>query len=124
MWLGKATGSWRDGNDHGGGVMAAFGVDGSKLEWPTYCEVADPFETRVAETILASVHVRAHQTAGHMNASDLTVTLQTIAGIGRATTHFGHEADMLVAKYLLHCFWYAKESGWADYRNQCAAVIA
>jgi len=26
--------------------------------------------THVAETILASVHVRAHQQAGHMNASD------------------------------------------------------
>jgi len=29
------------------------------------------FGTRVAETILASVHVRAHQLAGHMDASDL-----------------------------------------------------
>ena len=27
--------------------------------------------TRVAETILASVHVRTQQKAGHMNASDL-----------------------------------------------------
>ena len=29
------------------------------------------FGTRVAETILASVHVRARQQAGHMDASDL-----------------------------------------------------
>jgi hypothetical protein len=38
------------------------------------------------------------------------------------TTYFGHEADVLVAKYLLHCFWYAKESGWAGYQR--GAVIA
>ena len=34
-------------------------------------QVALLFGTRVAETILASVHVRAHQQAGHMDASDL-----------------------------------------------------
>ena len=34
-------------------------------------KVADLFGTRVAETILASVHVRTQQKAGHMNASDL-----------------------------------------------------
>jgi hypothetical protein len=61
MWLSKAAGSWRKGNDHGGGVIAAFGADGSKLEWPTCCEVADLFGTRVAETILASVHVRTYE---------------------------------------------------------------
>ncbi len=33
-------------------------------------EVAPLFGTRLAETILTSVHVRAHQQAGHMDASD------------------------------------------------------
>ena len=32
--------------------------------------------TLVAETILASVHVRAHRQAGHMDASDLIKALQ------------------------------------------------
>jgi hypothetical protein len=40
-------------------------------------EVAFMFGTLVAETILASVHVRAHQQAGHMDASDLIKALQT-----------------------------------------------
>ena len=35
------------------------------------------FGTPVAETILASVHVRAHQQAEHMGASDLIKALQT-----------------------------------------------
>ena len=34
--------------------------------WPSI--VARMFGTRVAETILASVHVRAHSQAGHMDA--------------------------------------------------------
>src|ERR1700728_4767822 len=38
--------------------------------------VAMLFGTHIAETILASVHVRAHQQAGHMDASDLIKTLQ------------------------------------------------
>ena len=33
--------------------------------------------TSVAETILASAHVRAHQQAGHMDASDPIEALQT-----------------------------------------------
>src|SRR5271165_936086 len=46
--------------------------------------VARMFGTRVAETILASVHVRAHQQAGHMDASDLIKTLpNTLRGGGR-----------------------------------------
>jgi hypothetical protein len=32
--------------------------------------------TRVAETILASVHMRARQQAGHMDASDLIKSMQ------------------------------------------------
>jgi hypothetical protein len=39
-------------------------------------EVGVLFGTLIAETILASVHVRAHQQAGHMNASDLIKALQ------------------------------------------------
>jgi len=38
---------------------------------PLAAKVAPMFGTRVAETILASVHVRAQQQAGHMDASDL-----------------------------------------------------
>jgi hypothetical protein len=38
-------------------------------------EVAMLFGTLVAETILASVHVRAHRQAGHMDASDLIKAL-------------------------------------------------
>ena len=42
------------------------------------------FGTLVAETILASVHVRAHRQAGHMDASDLIKTLQkSLQGGGR-----------------------------------------
>ena len=40
-------------------------------------EVAILFGTSVAETILASVHMRAHQQAGHMDARDLIKALQT-----------------------------------------------
>lgn len=37
-------------------------------QWPDVAVTV--FGTNVAESILASVHVRAHQQAGHMNASD------------------------------------------------------
>ena len=40
-------------------------------------EVVFMFGTLVAETSLASVHVRAHQQAEHMDASDLIKALQT-----------------------------------------------
>jgi hypothetical protein len=46
------------------------------------------FGTRVAETILASVHVRAHQKAGHMDASDLIKSLPDILR-GGARPHMG-----------------------------------
>src|SRR4051812_41216212 len=47
-------------------------------------EVAHLFGTLVAETILASVHVRARKQAGHMGASDLIKALQnTLRGGGR-----------------------------------------
>src|SRR5215208_6814151 len=41
-------------------------------------EVAHLFGTLVAETILASVHVRARKQAEHMGASDLIKALQNI----------------------------------------------
>ena len=40
-------------------------------------EVANLFGTLIAETILASVHVRARKKAGHTGASDLIKALQT-----------------------------------------------
>ena len=47
-------------------------------------EVAHLFGTLVAETILASVHVRARKQAGHMGASNLIKVLQnTLQGGGR-----------------------------------------
>jgi hypothetical protein len=47
-------------------------------------EVALLFGTLVAETILASVRVRMHKQAGHMDASDLIKPLQnTLQGGGR-----------------------------------------
>ena len=52
-------------------------------------EAAHMFGTFVAETILASVHVRAHKQAGHMDASDLINALQTILQ-GGARTHIGN----------------------------------
>src|SRR5271157_4862178 len=45
--------------------------------------VARLFGTLVAETILAGAHVRPHQQAGHMDASDLIKALQnTLRGGG------------------------------------------
>ena len=55
----------------------------------TLHEVAYLFGALVAETILASVHVRAHKQAGHMDASDLIKALQnTLQGGGRP--HMGN----------------------------------
>ena len=49
-------------------------------------KVAAVFGTCVAETILASVHVRARQQAGHMDASDLIRALpNTLARSGPST---------------------------------------
>src|SRR3954465_5004878 len=54
--------------------------------------VALLFGTRVAETILASVHVRAHPQAGHMDASNLIKALQnTLRGGGRPHMGLGQE---------------------------------
>ena len=39
-------------------------------------EVVQLFGTLVAETVLASAHVRVHKQAGHMDASDLIKSLQ------------------------------------------------
>src|SRR3954468_7696985 len=58
--------------------------------------VALLFGTRVAETILASVHVRAHPQAGHMDASNLIKALQnTLRGGGRP--HMGLGLLLLLA---------------------------
>ena len=62
-------------------------------------EVAHLFGTLVAETILASVHVRARKQAGHMGASDLIKALQnTLQGGGRP--HMGNPGLLNAA--LLH----------------------
>jgi hypothetical protein len=54
-------------------------------------KVALLFGTRVAETILASVHVRMHQQAGHMDANDLIKTLpNTLRGGGRPHMGLAH----------------------------------
>lgn len=52
-------------------------------------EVAHLFGSLVAETILASVHVRAHKQAGHMDASDLVKALQNILR-GGGRPHMGN----------------------------------
>jgi hypothetical protein len=52
------------------------------------------FGTRVAETILASVHVRAHQKAGHMDASDLIKSLPDILR-GGARPHMGSRSWLI-----------------------------
>src|SRR5689334_20437901 len=70
--------------------------------------VALLFGTRVAETILASVHVRAHPQAGHMDASNLIKALQnTLRGGGRphmANAIRGHAAEfgLTAAKGMAH----------------------
>ena len=56
--------------------------------------VARVFGTRAAETILASVHVRAHQQAGHMDASDLIKTLRQPL----LRTWSGRESDQAAQK--------------------------
>jgi hypothetical protein len=54
------------------------------------------FGTCVAETILASVHVRTQQQAGHMDASDLVKLSRDILQVG-GRPHMGFE---LSAPYL------------------------
>jgi hypothetical protein len=49
--------------------------------------------TRVAETILASVRMRAHQQAGHMDASDLIKSLQRQPCEEGAVHIWGPDAD-------------------------------
>src|SRR5215208_5532433 len=48
-------------------------------------KVAHLFGTLIAETILASVPVRARKKAGHMGASDLIKALQNLARRGPST---------------------------------------
>jgi hypothetical protein len=47
------------------------------------------FGTRIAETILASVHVRARKQAGHMDASDLIRALLKITLRGGRPSTYG-----------------------------------
>jgi hypothetical protein len=49
--------------------------------------------TRVAETILASVHMRARQQAGHMDASDLIKSMQRQSCKEGAVHIWGPDAD-------------------------------
>jgi hypothetical protein len=57
--------------------------------------------TRVAETILASVRMRAHQQAGHMDASDLIKSLQRQPCEEGAVHIWGPDADRR-AKLLIY----------------------
>jgi hypothetical protein len=57
--------------------------------------------TRVAETILASVHMRARQQAGHMDASDLIKSMQRQSCKEGAVHIWDPDADRH-AKLLIH----------------------
>ena len=57
--------------------------------------------TRVAETILASVHMRARQQAGHMDASDLIKSMQRQSCKEGAVHIWGPDADRR-AKLLIY----------------------
>jgi hypothetical protein len=58
------------------------------------------FGTLVAETILASAHVRAHRKAGHMDASDLIKALQnTLRGGGRPHMGRPHVGDAFACEH-------------------------
>ena len=57
--------------------------------------------TRVAETILASVHMRARQQAGHMDASDLIKSMQRQSCKEGAVHIWGPDADQR-AKLLIY----------------------
>jgi len=59
----------------------------------TLYEVVIVYGTLVAETILASVHVRAHQQAEHMDASDLIKALQNILQ-GGGRPHMENTAEL------------------------------
>jgi hypothetical protein len=55
-----------------------------------FCKIAHMFGTHVAETILASVHVRAQQQAVHMDANDLIKIIEIILRTG-GRPHMGNE---------------------------------
>lgn len=54
------------------------------------------FGTRIAETILASAHVRAYQKAGHMSASDPIKNLQNSCEQGAVHICPLHDAPQAV----------------------------
>jgi hypothetical protein len=59
--------------------------DTRESHWPL--KAALMFGTCVAETILASVHVRAQQQAGHMDASDQIKLSQNILRVWGPSTY-------------------------------------
>lgn len=64
------------------------------VQWPNVAAIL--FGTHVAEPILASVHVRALQQAGHMNASDPIKTIKEfLQGGGRPHMHRRSHANQL-----------------------------
>ncbi|MFZ2996566.1 MAG: hypothetical protein WA070_10380 [Sphingobium sp.] len=75
-------------------------------QWPL--QVAALFGTRVAETILASVHVRTHPQAGHMNASDpINIICQILQGGGRPhMAHHDNRTPQMGAWVMINAGWY------------------
>src|SRR3954467_14866557 len=79
--------------DEAGGVINRSSTRGIPDFSVALYEVVIVYGTLVAETILASVHVRAHQQAEHMDASDLIKALQiTLQGGGRP--HMENTAEL------------------------------
>jgi hypothetical protein len=76
-------------------------------------EVALLFGTLVAETILASVHVRAHKQAGHMGASDLIKALQNTLQGGAV-----HIWEMDSPRYSSAWSRFRRGQAWKRFHNQ------
>src|SRR5580704_5155098 len=67
-----------------------------KIHWPL--KVTGMSGTLVAETILASAHVRAREKAGHMEASDLIRRLQNALARSGPSTYGSKRSDQKTAK--------------------------
>ena len=89
-----------------GGSIDPRRVIARMRQWPL--QVAALFGTRVAETILASVHVRTHPQAGHMNASDpINIICQILQGGGRPhMAHHDNRTSPMGAQVLIRESWY------------------
>jgi hypothetical protein len=72
----------------------------------------------VAETILASVHMRARQQAGHMDASDLIKSMQRQSCKEGAVHIWGPDADQR-AKLLIYL---AVEGALLEAYSQCGST--